>query len=184
MEQKKPNRTDGACPSGATADKASILGTHPVGVGVGAVSAGAAAGAVGGAVAGPIGAVAGAVVGAVVGGVAGKATAEALNPTMETKYWHETHASRPYARADLGYDEFAPAYRYGWESYGKRSEPGQTFDNVEADLARGWDGAKGTSRLAWNQAKAASRDAWLRVESAARALKNPAPEARPPSIAH
>jgi len=143
-------------------------GAHPVGVGLGAVGAGAA----GGLVAGPVGAVVGAVGGAVAGAFAGKAAAEAVNPTIETKYWQGAYSSRPYAGGDTGYEEFAPAYRYGWESYSNRRE-GQTFDSAESDLNRGWDKAKGTSRLGWDKAKAASRDAWNRVESAARDIAKP-----------
>jgi hypothetical protein len=143
--------------------KPGVLGAHPVGVGIGAVGVGAAAGAAGGAVAGPIGAVAGAAVGAVVGGLAGSATAEALDPTMETKYWRETYSTRPYANTALGYDEYAPAYQYGWESFDTRGGSGKTFESVEADLGRGWDKAKGTSKLGWDKAKAATHDAWDRV---------------------
>lgn len=156
--------------SGADANKDPITGAagaHPVGVGLGAVGAGAAAGAAGGAIAGPIGAVAGAAIGAVVGGFAGKAAAEAVNPTIESKYWRDNYSSRPYADPKLGHEDYAPAYRYGWESYSRRGGDGQTFDSVEADLGRDWHTAKGNSRLAWDKAKSASRDAWDRVKSAA-----------------
>lgn len=142
------------------------LTEHPVGVGLGAVGAGAAAGVAGGAIAGPIGAVAGAAIGAVVGGLVGKAAAEVVNPTDEAKYWQETHTSRPYALNGYAYDEFSPAYRYGWESYGRHGMDGKTFESVESDLGRGWDKAKSGSRLSWEQAKLATRDAWNRVESA------------------
>jgi phage tail tape-measure protein len=55
-------------------------GSHPVGVGVGALG-GAAAGATVGAVGGPVGAAVGTLVGAVAGALAGKGTAEAMHPT-------------------------------------------------------------------------------------------------------
>jgi hypothetical protein len=100
--------------------------------------------------------------------MAGKAAAEAINPLSEAKFWRESHSSRPYADADLGYAEFVPAYRYGWESYGRRERDSTTFESVEKDLARGWDKAKGTSRLGWDQARPATRDAWDRVALAAR----------------
>ncbi len=96
----------------------------------------------------------------------GKATAEAVNTTIETKYWRETHSSMPYSQTSYGYEEFAPAYQYGWESFGRRGADSQTFDSVEADLGRGWDRAKGSSRLGWDQAKSATRDAWERVKHA------------------
>jgi len=160
--------TPGATTTCTNKDPAGVLGAHPVGTGLGAVGVGAAAGAVGGAVAGPVGAVAGAVVGAVAGGMAGNAAAAALDPTIETKYWKESHASKIYSKGVFGYDEFAPAYRYGWESFGRRTSEDKTFAGVESDLGRGWDKAKGTSRLTWDQAKPATHDAWDRVESAAR----------------
>lgn len=141
-------------------------GAHAVGVGIGAVGAGAAAGAVGGAVAGPVGAAVGAVAGAVAGGVVGKAAAEVVNPTVEEKYWHDNHAASSYADAANGYDQYAPAYRYGWESAGRSSTPGQTFESAESALERGWDKAKGGSRLAWNKARDATREAWNRVHRA------------------
>jgi len=154
--------------------KPGILGEHPVGVGVGALGGGAAAGAAAGAVAGPIGMVAGAVVGAVVGGLAGDVAAESINPTVEAKYWRENYSSKPYVKPTLSHDEYAPAYRYGWESYNSPSHKGKTFDSVESDLERGWDQAKGASHLAWNQAKGATRDAWDRVATTVSGSKKPA----------
>jgi len=148
--------------------KSGPIALHPVGTGLGAVGAGAAAGAVGGAIAGPVGMVAGAAAGAVVGALAGNAAAELVNPTVEERFWQESHSSRPYAMTDFGYDEFSPAYRYGWESFGRRGSDARSFDSVEADLARGWDRAKGNSRLGWAQAKMATKDAWNRVEQATR----------------
>src|SRR5438270_508214 len=91
-------------------------GAHPVGAGVGAAAGGAAAGAAGGAMAGPVGAVVGAVVGGVAGGLAGKGVAESIDPTVEDTYWRENYTSRPYYESGSSYDEYSPAYRYGWES--------------------------------------------------------------------
>jgi len=147
-------------------------GAHPVGVGLGAIGAGAAVGAAGGAVAGPVGALTGAAISAVAGGFAGKATAEAINPTIERKYWSENYAQRPYSHSEYGYEEFEPAYRYGWESFGKRGREASSFESVEAELGRGWDQTKGHSRLAWDQAKQATRDAWNRVHHSSQSGTN------------
>lgn len=135
-------------------------GSHPVGTGVGAALGGVAAGAVTGSVAGPVGTVIGAAVGAVLGGLAGKGVAELVDPTAEDAYWRENHASRPYA-SDASYDDYAPAYRYGVDSYAR--QPGRTFDDVEAELSRDWDTARGSSSLEWDRARHATRDAWNRV---------------------
>src|SRR5215212_4344821 len=90
-------------------------GSHPVGTGVGAAVGGIAAGAAAGSVAGPVGTVVGAAVGAVVGGLAGKGVAESIDPTAEDNYWRDNFRNRSYIESDTSYDEWAPAYRYGWE---------------------------------------------------------------------
>jgi hypothetical protein len=144
-------------------------GAHPVGTGIGAAVGGVAgvagavvAGAAIGTAAGPIGTVVGAAAGAVVGGLAGKTIAEDVNPSDEETYWRENYPTRPYAKNN-SYEEYGPAYRYGWESYGLYA--GRRFDDVEIDLERDWEKAKGKSRLVWHHAKDATRDAWDRVAS-------------------
>lgn len=135
-------------------------GSHPVGTGVGAALGGAAAGAAVGTVAGPIGTVAGAAVGAIVGGLAGKGVAEAIDPTSEATYWRDNYRTRPYAK-DASFDDYGPAYGYGVSSYVKY--PGRSFDDVESDLSRDWNSARGKSNLGWDNARSATRDAWERL---------------------
>jgi hypothetical protein len=139
-------------------------GAHPVGAGLGAAGGGAAGAAIGGALGGPVGAVAGAVVGGVAGGLTGKAAGEAVNPTVEETYWRTEFKNRPYVDTAMTYEDYGPAYRYGWENYNKR--PSEPFNRVESDLERGWDRARGKSRLSWERAKHATRDAWDRLERA------------------
>jgi hypothetical protein len=79
-------------------------------------------------------------------------------------YWRNNFSTQPHATMGFGYDEFEPAYRYGWESrerYGNRR-----FDEVENDLQHGWEQAKGKSKLAWSDVKHAVRSAWDRTERA------------------
>jgi hypothetical protein len=106
----------------------------------------------------------GAAVGGIAGGLAGKSVAEQVNPTLEDTYWRENYGSRPYMESGRKYEEYQPAYRYGWESYGRY--PGRRFDDVERDLERDWEHAKGSSKLTWDKAKHATKDAWHRVERA------------------
>ena len=144
-------------------------GSHPVGTGVGAAVGGVAAGAAVGSVAGPIGTVIGAAVGAVAGGLAGKGIAESIDPTAEDAYWRENYRSRPYVDAGLGYDEFGPAYGFGVDAY--RRYPGRRYDELEPELERGWDSARGSSSLTRDRARHATRDAWDRVsDSVERAI--------------
>jgi len=138
-------------------------GAHPVGVGAGAAG-GAAAGAAVGAVAGPVGSAVGAAVGGIAGGLAGKGMAEKVNPTIEDDFWRNNYANRPYVTKGDKYETYQPAYKYGWESYSQYK--GKKFDEVEGDLARGWDKTKQNTALGWDKAKDATRDAWHRVERA------------------
>ena len=97
-------------------------GSHPVGTGLGSAG-GAAAGVVAGAaVGGPVGAVIGGAIGAIAGGAAGHAIGEAIDPTVEEAYWRDNYLARPYVDRSLAYDNYAPAYRYGWES--RAGQPG------------------------------------------------------------
>ena len=141
-------------------------GAHPVGTGLGAVAGGMAAGAAVGTMAGPVGTVAGAAVGAVVGGLAGKAAAEAIDPTVEDAYWREHYTSEPYYASGTTFDDYAPAYRTGYEG---RAVPGvRTFEEVERDLERKYNESKGASRLRWDQARPAARAAWHRDRTSSR----------------
>jgi hypothetical protein len=139
-------------------------GAHPVGVGLGAAGTGAAAGALGGMVGGPVGAAVGAVAGAVAGGFAGKAVAESIDPTVEDTYWRQHYSTRPYYQAGNTYDEYRPAYRYGWESRSHYAD--RSFEDVEPELERGWAGVRSGSKLDWARARSATRDAWDRIDEA------------------
>jgi hypothetical protein len=140
-------------------------GSHPVGTGVGAAGGAAAGAAVGGAVGGPVGAVVGGAVGAVAGGAAGHAAGEAVNPTVEEGHWRENFRSRPYYREGKSFSDYHPAYRYGWESASRPDYAGKRFEDVEGDLERGWDKARGGVTIAWIEVREATRDAWNRVRS-------------------
>jgi len=136
-------------------------GSHPIGTGIGAAGGGIAAGAAIGSFAGPVGTVIGAVVGAVAGGLAGKGIAEMVDPTREDAHWQETYKTRPYYDPGVGYDEVAPAYRYGWEA--KTRHEGKSFEEAEPTLREDWDRQRGASKLSWDRAKEPVRDAWGRV---------------------
>ena len=138
-------------------------GAHPVGVGAGA-AAGGAAGAAIGSVVGPAGTVVGAAVGAVAGGLAGKSAAESINPTVEDAYWKEQYAKEPYFEAGRKYNDYAPAYRTGYEGYTRYE--GRPWTDVESKLESDYNKVKGDSGLAWDRAKSATRAAWHRVERA------------------
>lgn len=136
-------------------------GAHPVGTGLGAAATGAAVGAAAGLAGGPIAGAVGAAIGAVAGGYAGKGIAEEIDPTAEEAYWRDEYPRREYFSEDVGYEEIAPAYRYGWESRSRNRD--RSWEEVEPDLARDWGRAPGVASLQWPQARPATRDAWERA---------------------
>ena len=81
---------------------------------------------------------------------------------QEDRWWIENFTSRPYA-SGYTYDEFRPAYRYGFES--GRHNMGRSWTDVESDLRTGWDKYehRGTAGSTWEHIKDAVRDAWPRV---------------------
>ena len=144
-------------------------GSHPVGVGVGAVTAGVVGGVIGSAVpilGTAIGVAVGTAVGAVIGGFAGKGAAETLFPTDEESYWRTNFVDRPYydAGGDYTFDQdYLAAYRFGYVNsyaYGTMS-----FADVEPQLKDAWEHSRDASRLTWDNARAAASDAWHRARA-------------------
>jgi len=84
--------------------------------------------------------------------------AGAFATTPEDAYWRQNFQSRPYAGQASSYDQYRPAYPYGWESW--RQHRGKRFDEVESDLRSGWEKNRSQSGLTWEKAKDAVRDAW------------------------
>ena len=78
----------------------------------------------------------------------------------EDVWWRDNFSSRPYATG-RDYEDFRPAYRYGYES--GLHHMGRTWTDVESDLEKGWERYEGRGRSTWEQIKDAVRDAWHRV---------------------
>ena len=98
---------------------------------------------------------------------AGKGIAEAVNPTAEDAYWRSNHQDAPYKEEGYDYSDYAPAYRVGYEGYGRHAASGREFNDVEGDLAQEYESSRGDSKLTWDRAKAATRAAWDRVKDKA-----------------
>ena len=79
----------------------------------------------------------------------------------EESYWRSNFSSRPYARADRGFDYYSPAYRYGYESANQYR--GRQWNDVETDLRSGWDRYEHRGQSTWENVKDAVKDAWHRV---------------------
>jgi hypothetical protein len=99
-----------------------------------------------------------------VGNTRAKEEIMAQNKTWndEDRWWRDNFSSRPYATG-RNYEDFRPAYQYGFES--GQHHLGRNWSDVESDLRSGWEkferksGAGGT----WESVKHAVRDAWDRI---------------------
>lgn len=81
----------------------------------------------------------------------------------EDDYWRTNYTARPYIQGEPPYEEWQPAYRYGFQQRAERID--ESWENVEDDLERSWDSFKASSKLTWKEAKEAVRDAWHHIES-------------------
>lgn len=76
----------------------------------------------------------------------------------DDRYWRASFADRPphYAAADLDYDAYRPAYRYGCEA-SFVYHPLPWNDDVDLELSLGWQLARGNSKLSWELVRDAVR---------------------------
>ena len=81
----------------------------------------------------------------------------------DREHWRRSFSGRPYVQADRGFEHYEPAYRYGTAA--AQHHAGREWNDVEGDLERGWDTARGTSKSTWADMKDAVRDAWDRVRA-------------------
>ncbi|MGH7509515.1 MAG: hypothetical protein ACREMZ_08590 [Gemmatimonadales bacterium] len=80
----------------------------------------------------------------------------------EDIWWRDNFSTRPYATGRT-YEEFRPAYQYGFEA--GQHHMGRRWDEVEPDLRTGWEkfeGRRGAGST-WDNFKHAIRDAWNRI---------------------
>ncbi|MGY1458656.1 MULTISPECIES: hypothetical protein [unclassified Luteimonas] len=80
------------------------------------------------------------------------------------RHYAQQYDKAGYHNADYGFEDYRPAYRYGTQARTSRPDASWSPD-TESELERGWDKAKGQSRLGWQEAKEAVKDAWHRVEN-------------------
>jgi hypothetical protein len=103
--------------------------------------------------------------------LAGKGVAEAINPTEEDAYWSNEYQNRPYYRPGTDYDEYAPAYRYGYTSAAQHH--GRSWDEMETNLERDWSNSRGQSSMDWDRARQPARDAWDRATTRIASMNQP-----------
>lgn len=129
--------------------------------GIGGVLAGAAIGSLGG----PIGTVIGGIAGAIGGWWTGRAIAEAASNFSRADDQHfrsdyETRSNAVPSNPDLSYDRVRPAYQLGYLASRNPEYAGQSFEEIEPHLERGWTST--TDGSDWNDMRDYARTAYVR----------------------
>lgn len=136
---------------------------HIVGAGISAAVGAVAGGALGALVAGPPGLTVGAVAGGALGAVAGNRLAESADTREDLGHFQQIFRTMPYYIAERDWHDYAPAYRYGLETFERHR--GLTFAAAESQLQGDWEAAaRFGSRLDWFQAKPAVEHAWQSLQ--------------------
>lgn len=181
----RPPRSDAPDSDASAQHVPNDAGAHSLGAVVGA-AAGTAAGMLAGVAAGPMGSAAGAMIGAVLGGAAAGADIGA-GPSVPRSPTNPggtpalpggpEHAITPSPRPTPAIDDHNdPAVRYGVQAYA-RYRGACDWADVEAELAEGWNAARGESILDWADAAPVAHAAWLRSRDVARhTLANDSPD--------
>ncbi len=147
----------------STLQKDHILGTGGATLGGGAVGA-----AVGAVLGGMPGLTLGAVAGGALGALIGQRLSEATDPRGDLGHYQQVYRTTPYFVQGMTWDDYAPAYRYGLESYATHG--GQPLERAANALAEGWPHARGASRLEWHQAQPAVAHAWRELDDNLRTM--------------
>jgi hypothetical protein len=94
-------------------------------------------------------------------GTSGRGQLHEVDWGAQDAHWRDAYGTRPYTQADRAYEYYQPAYKYGHEAaflYGSRAWDTE----IEHDLERGWDQARGESTCTWIEVREAVRDAYER----------------------
>jgi hypothetical protein len=81
--------------------------------------------------------------------------------SQEEAYWREHHPEQPYADQNRPYEHYALAYRTGAEAALKHTD--KTFEEVEDDVALGYERARPGEVVPWDHARPAVKAAWDRL---------------------
>jgi uncharacterized protein (TIGR02271 family) len=93
-------------------------------------------------------------------------TATGTRTDLDDDTYYRNDWQTNYASLGGTYDDYAPAYRYGYEMRRDPRYQGRDWDAVESDLRSDWDTRYGSSGAStWERMKAAVRSGWNRMTS-------------------
>ena len=90
--------------------------------------------------------------------------AESLRIEEAMSHLRAAHSTMRYASTRYLLPEFEPAYRYGIAAFLHEPDKHRSFESITNELASGWTGVRGASRLAWKHARHAVEAGWHRMQ--------------------
>ena len=81
----------------------------------------------------------------------------------EEKYWRENHARQSFAKPEHPYEDYAHAYKTGYEGFHKY--PGKSYEDIQDELALDYERNKPGAALPWDHARHAVHAAWSKVSN-------------------
>jgi uncharacterized protein (TIGR02271 family) len=85
---------------------------------------------------------------------------------LDDDTYYRNDWQKNYASLGGTYDDYAPAYRYGYDMRRDARYQGRNWDDVESSLRSDWDARYGSSGAStWERMKAAVRSGWDRMTS-------------------
>jgi hypothetical protein len=115
-------------------------------------------GAVIGSVFGPLGTALGAAAGGFTGAAAGEQIGEAMDHREDLIHLGGTFSEQDYYVSEMEWEDYEPAYRYGFDTYRTHAHLGTT--QAKQAMRGDWELYNRHSHLSWNQAWEAVLHAW------------------------
>ena len=85
-----------------------------------------------------------------------------ITPDMDSDDWYRSDWHDNYSSLGGGYDDYAPAYRYGTEMRSSTRYRDRSWDEVQSDLKSDWE-ARHPGESTWDKFKAAVRRGWDKI---------------------
>ncbi len=81
----------------------------------------------------------------------------------EEAHWREHHQKQPFAKPGKSYEQYAAAYRTGYEGF--HEYPGKAYHEIENDLELNYERSSPGSALPWDHARHAVHAAWAKLSN-------------------
>lgn len=87
------------------------------------------------------------------------------NDPHKEAYWKERHGEQPFVDKEHSYEDYAHAYRTGFETVQKHR--GKNWDEIEEEVALGYEKSQPDDALPWDHVRPVVKTMWDRLSGVA-----------------